>query len=233
LSNARSPLGRNNSLQGATEAVLQKDNSAAPGAATWTTREAYLLALVCLLVGILIGYLFHGSSAPAPGSAGPTTPAETAPAAMPPAGGPTHSAEALQPIAAPLLMAIKADPKNVQALVELGNLYYDNHVYPQAIEYYTRALELKPDDVGVRTDLGTAYWYSGFADKAVAEYAKSLKLQPTHAQTLFNLGIVRMDGLNDPAGAIAAWEKLLATNPTYPEKDRVLALIAQAKQQNR
>jgi len=206
--------------------VPQTENPApAGGAATWTSREAYLLALVCLMVGILIGYLFHGSSAPV-APVGQTLATPAAPAAQP--GAP---AESLQPLAAPLLMAIKADPKNVKALVDLGNLYYDHRIYPQAIEYYTKALELNPNDVNVRTDLGTSYWYSGFADKAVAEYEKSLKVDPTHAQTMFNLGIVRMDGLKDPAGAIAVWQKLLATNPGYPEKDRVLALIAQAKQQ--
>jgi len=211
--------------------VPENQNAAAPGTATWTSREAYLLALVCLMVGILIGYLFHGSSAPVAtvGQAGAMPPQ----AAAPSAGSPTHSAEALAPMAAPLLMAVKADPKNVEALVQLGNLYYDNHVYPQAIEYYARALEMKPDDANVRTDLGTAYWYSGFPDKAIVEYEKSLKVQPGHAHTLFNMGIVRMEGLKDPAGAIAAWEKLLAANPDYPEKDRVRALIAQAKQAKR
>jgi tetratricopeptide (TPR) repeat protein len=207
--------------------VPENQNSAA-APATWTSREAYLLALVCLMVGILIGYLFHGSSAPV-ATAGPAAATQTVPAA-PSAGSPTHSAEALEPMAAPLLMAVKADPKNVAALVQLGNLYYDNHVYPQAIEYYARALEMKPDDANVRTDLGTAYWYSGFPEKAIVEYEKSLKVQPGHAHTLFNMGIVRMEGLKDPAGAIAAWEKLLAANPGYPEKDRVRALMAQARQ---
>ena len=213
----------------------QKQNAnhapaAAPAPGTWTNREAYLLALTCLVVGILIGYLFHGSSAPVVTTAGQGTPAASAPGAPAPGGDPTHSAEALQPLAAPLLTALKAEPKNVKVLVQLGNLYYDNHVYPEAIQYYTKALELEPNDVNVRTDLGTSYWYSGFPDKAVAEYEQSLKVQPTHAQTMFNMGIVRMEGLKDAKGAIASWEKLLATNPGYPEKERVLALIAQAKQ---
>jgi cytochrome c-type biogenesis protein CcmH/NrfG len=215
--------------------VPQKQNShhapaASPG--TWTSREAYLLALTCLVVGILIGYLFHGSSTSVVTTAGQGTPAAGAPGAPATGGDPTHSAEALQPLAAPLLTALKAEPKNVKVLVQLGNLYYDNHVYPEAIQYYTKALELEPNDVNVRTDLGTSLWYAGFPDKAVAEYEKSLKVQPNHPQTMFNLGIVKMEGLKDAKGAIAAWEKLLVTNPGYPERERVTALIAQAKQKS-
>ena len=206
--------------------MTNQNNRAAP---TWTSREAYLLALVCLAAGLLVGSLFRGSSpslagpASASGSASlPAAPGTPGTSAMP-------TAESLRPVAAPLLAALKVDPKNVETLVQLGNLYYDHHTYPEAIEYYTRALELRPKDVNVRTDLGTAFWYAGFPEKAVAEYQKSLAVDPTHANTLFNLGVVRSEGLKDYAGAIAAWEKLLAAHPQHPEKQHVLDRIAQAK----
>ncbi len=172
-----------------------------------------------------MGVFFSRSSPPAVVGVGAATPPSGAPAA--PATLPT--AESLQVLAAPLLAAVKADARNVDALVQAGNLYYDHRVYPEAIGYYTRVLELRPNDVNVRTDLGTAYWYSGFPDKAVAEYEKSLNVDPTHANTLFNLGIVRSEGLKDYAGAVAAWEKLLKTNPQYPQRQRVLELIENAK----
>ena len=205
---------------------------------TWSSREAYLLGLVCLMAGLLIGYLFRGSSAPlATGGPSATAPAGQtgmpAPAGMPPAANAPATAESLQPLAAPMLAALRVDPKNADNLVQLGNLYYDHQVYPRAIEYYTRALELRPNDANVRTDLGTAYWYSNLPQQAVKEYEKSLAINPSHPNTLFNLGIVRSQGLNDPARAIDAWEKLLKTNPDYPEKQRVLNLIAQAKTQAR
>ncbi len=203
-----------------------------PSGSTWTSREAYLLALVCLTLGLVVGYMFRGSST-APGAVPVTTAGVTPSAGLPAAPSAPPPAESLQPLAAPLLAALKADPKNADTLAQLGNLYYDNRVYPQAIEYYTRALELRPNDPNVRTDLGTAFWYSGFPDKAVAEYQKSLSVNPTHANTLFNLGVVRSDGLKDYPGAIAAWEKLLSTNPSYPEKQRVLDLIEKAKNQKR
>jgi tetratricopeptide (TPR) repeat protein len=207
---------------------MKKNNAseAAPlNGNVWTSREAYLLAMVCLLCGLVMGYLVRGSSPAAPLAVGAATPAQN-PA---PGSAPLHSAEAVQPLAAPMLAALKADPKNLDALVGLGNLYYDHHVYDQAILFYTRALELKPGDVNVRTDLGTAYWYSGHADNAIAEYEKVLKAQPGFAPALLNRGIVLLEGLKDAGGAIASWEKLLATNPLYPDQARVRSLIAEAK----
>jgi cytochrome c-type biogenesis protein CcmH/NrfG len=191
----------------------------------WSAREAYLLATVCLLAGLLLGYLLRGSSglpATAPVAAVNAAPSNAS-------SSPTHSAADLQPLTAPLLAALSADPKNADLMIQLGNLYYDHHVFDEAIRYYLRALELRPDNVNVRTDMGTAYWYSGDARTALAEYDKSLKIDPNHAPTLMNIGIVRFNGLNDAAGAIASWEKLLRVAPQFPERQRVLDMIAQAK----
>ncbi len=209
-------------------------------ARVWSSREAYLLAAICLLCGLVAGYLFRGSASPVSALAGTATPAAPASeAASQPAsvvaakGASLDVVESLRPLAAPLLKALELDPKNWNTLVQLGNLYYDHQVYPEAIRYYQRALEIRPDDVNVRTDLGTALWYSGFPEKAVEEYQKALAIQDHHPQTLFNLGIVKLEGLNDPAGAIVAWQKLLEKNPQYQEKEKVLGLIEQAKQRKK
>ena len=212
--------------------IVMEEEPQAPASSGWTSREAYLLALVCLFAGFALGFLFRGSSSPLVTAAGPVT-GQTAsvPAGMPPAtgSGPLHDVQLVEPLAAPLKMAIQANPKNVEALVQLGNIYYDHHVYPEAIDAYRKALELRPNDPNVRTDLGTALWYSGFADQAITEYEKVLAAQPTFAPALMNMGIVKSEGLRDSRGAIAAWEKLLATNPNHPERQRILALMERAR----
>jgi cytochrome c-type biogenesis protein CcmH/NrfG len=118
------------------------------------------------------------------------------------------------------------DPKNLQAAIKAGNLLYDAQRYIEAIGYYQQAFALDPTDINVSTDLGTALWYTGRADEALAQYERSLALNKTHAQTLFNVGIVRADGKRDYAGAIAAWDTLLKTNPTYPDVIKVRSLMA-------
>lgn len=124
---------------------------------------------------------------------------------------------------------LTADPMNAKAAVELGNRLYDAGRFSEAIPYYRQALTMTPKDIDVSTDLGTALWNVGRADEALAQFQHSLTIDAKHPQTLFNIGIVRMNGKQDTAGAIASWERLLATNPTYSEQAKVRQLIADAR----
>ena len=194
----------------------------------WTSVQAYVLAVTCLLIGVLAGWLVRGSQSPVASS----EVASSQPAATSNPGA-TPSAEQLQRMAdsqaAPLLDRLKTDPNNVELLTSVGNIYYDTQQFPTAIQYYDRALKQKPADAGVRTDLATAYWYVGNPDTAIQEVNKALSYEPTKPNTLFNLGIVKWQGKMDVAGAVQAWQKLLDTNPNYDNKDKVVDLIAQAK----
>jgi len=191
----------------------------------WTSREAYLLAMVCLFVGLIAGYLLRGSSSPVAEAPAPAP----APSASP--GESMQSAASLNLEAQPLLDALKANPKDAPTLVKLGNVYYDHKSWPEAIRYYQQALDIQPDDRDVRTDMGTAYFYSGFPDQAIEQFNQVLKKSPNYPNTLFNLGIVRRDAYKDNAGALAAWEKILKNNPNLPpdQVQKVQSAIAEAK----
>jgi tetratricopeptide (TPR) repeat protein len=196
----------------------------------WTSREAYLLAIACFVIGLAIGYIFRGSSGGSPPQGG-------AGSASPPAQSTTPLGTALTPwpdvetAARPLKSFLQANPNDYDTLVKLGNLYFDYQHWGPAIEQYSRALAIRPNVVEVRTDRGTAYFYSQQFDQAKADYERSLKVNPTHAQTLFNYGLLQLNGLRDPAAAIELWQRLLRAHPNYPEAARVAAQIEQAKLQ--
>ena len=202
----------------------------------WTTVQAYTLAVVCLLLGSAVGYLLRGSepAAVVPAQAAAQMPGgNLGPAQIPgfgsvPGGG--SSPELVDKAAQPMLEALKRNPRDADTLTRLGNLYYDSQLYQKAIEYYAQALKITPANPDVRTDMGTAMFYLGDSDKALAEFQKALSYKPNHANTLFNTGIVKWQGKKDAAGAIAAWEQLLKTNPNYPERQKVEDLLARAKQ---
>ena len=198
----------------------------------WTSLQAYTLAVICMLAGIAVGWFFRGSQSPA------TVVSETASAPAPAAASANTVAQPPTPAqlqkmadteAAPLLEKLKTHPTNAGLLANIGNIYYDTHQFPTAIDYYQRALKVEPANTDVRTDMATAYWYTGNADAAIAEFEKSLSYEPNKTNTLFNLGFVEWQGKMDVDKAVAAWQKLLDTNPNYEGKNKVLEMIAQAK----
>src|SRR5215813_1169639 len=207
----------------------------------FTSLQAYMLAVITLVIGIAVGYFARGS-APSASTEVAQVPG-AAPAGM--GGGSGMGAgqlpgigtqqqegaspEMLAQAAAHYLTKVQANPKDVEALKQLGNIYYDGQAYPQAIEYYSKVLEITPNNPDVITDLGTAYWYTGNPDKAIEEYKKSLAIRPNYPNTLLNLGVVTWQGKKDPKGAVVVWEQLLKTNPNFEQKEQVQMLIERAK----
>jgi cytochrome c-type biogenesis protein CcmH/NrfG len=208
--------------------MKDEKNPLSPSTTNWTSTQAYVLAAFCLLLGVALGYLFRGSASPATAQASaPAAEQAPAPAQQPSAA---DMQAAVAQTAAPLLAAVNQNPNDFDSLVKLANVYYDGQQFQNAIQYYARAVAIHPENVDVRTDMGTAYWYIGNADKAIQAMETSLKYRPEHPQTLFNLGWVRWQGKNDPKGAVEAWEKLLKTNPDYPQRQQVEQYIAKAKE---
>jgi len=214
---------------------LQSQAELGSSPTSWTSLQAYLLAAFCLLLGVALGYLFHGSASQAAASTAQqqemSAPNEQNTPSQNVSTQQNAQAEAaLSQAVAPFEDAVKKNPNDYDALVQLGNLYYDARQYPRAIQDYERALKIHPENADVRTDMGTAYWYAGNVDKALTEMQTSLKYRPGHPQTLFNLGWIRWQGKADPKGAVQAWEELLKDNPGYPQREQVEQNIAKAKE---
>ena len=195
--------------------------------ANWTSTQAYTLMVICLLAGIVAGWLLRGSQPPAALAADQNGVQAAAPAGEQPT--PQQLKKMADTQAAPLLAQLPSDSRNAELLAKIANIYYDTQQYPEAIGYYQRALQVQPANSSVRTDLATAIWYTGDADGAISEFDKALAYEPNKANTLFNLGVVKWQGKMDINGAVAAWQKLLATNPNYENKQKVEELITQAK----
>ena len=203
------------------EAPHSSDHSA-----MWRPWQAYVMAVICLLVGVLFGYLVRGST--------PVTTVAAPPQAPPAADSqPMPSLDDMKRMAdkqaEPILAKLKTDPNNADLLNEAGNIYRMTHQFQLAASYYEKSLAANPKNVGPRTDLASCLYYEGDVEGAIAQLEKSLTYDPKHAGTLLNLGLIRWKGKGDAAGAIDAWSRLLKTNPEFKERDMVQKLIAQAK----
>ncbi|NOY52204.1 MAG: tetratricopeptide repeat protein [Deltaproteobacteria bacterium] len=116
----------------------------------------------------------------------------------------------------PTVGDLEQGTKDVQSLIRQGNSDMDAHRYLDAVNAYTRTLEIIPEDVDVRIDMGTCYRKMGKPEKAVQAYRKALSYQPDHPNGLANLGVVLAYDLKDPAGAVKVWEKFLSLYPNHP-----------------
>ena len=199
----------------------------------WQTKQVYVMAAVCLVVGLTVGYFFRGSQPPAP-STGSARPAEAAGAPSSMASGmPTldqmkHMADKK---AEPLLAKLQTNPNDASLLIQIGDTYKQTHQFKDAADFYGRSLKINPKNAGVRSDLASVLYYSGDVDGALAQLQEALKSDAKNGAALFNLGMIRWQGKKDGKGAVAAWEELLKTNPQLApdRKAAVEKLIAEVK----
>lgn len=120
---------------------------------------------------------------------------------------------------------IESNPRDFDALRELGNLQYDQLNYSKAAEWYAKALEVRPNDVDVRNDRGGALFSAGRTDEAFVEFEKCLSLNPNHPQSLMNYGLALLKVKDDRAGALKLWKRLVEANPDFPRVDLVKEMI--------
>ncbi|GAB4228987.1 MAG: hypothetical protein OHK0028_02910 [Deltaproteobacteria bacterium] len=124
---------------------------------------------------------------------------------------------------------LRKDPNNLQALIGIGNLYFDTKQDLLAIEHYRKALSLDPANPNVRTDMAVCYRRSGNPDQAIEELKKAISTNPRHAQSRYNLGVILIHDKNDVEGGIKAWEALLENVPDYPYRENLKAEVAKMR----
>jgi cytochrome c-type biogenesis protein CcmH/NrfG len=179
------------------------------------------------LGGFLVGYFLGARPANEPVPAALTAPpAQTSPAQPPP----VNPLEIQSRISA-AEAAVAKDPKDLQAWINLGNDYFDIHQAQKSVDAYARALALKPDNPDVLTDQGVMYRELKAYDKALACFERANRVNPRHLQSLFNIGVVYAHDLKNPDKAIAAWNKLIAADPTSAQADQARQGIESLKAQ--
>jgi cytochrome c-type biogenesis protein CcmH/NrfG len=124
---------------------------------------------------------------------------------------------------------LERDPKNLQALIALGNACFDMQQHKKAIDAYERALAIDPKNSDVRTDLGIMYRGIGDYDKALSNFREVTRQDPFHKNSRYNIGVVLQNDKKDIPGAIAAWEDFLKLEPTGERADAVRAELQKLK----
>jgi len=105
------------------------------------------------------------------------------------------------------------NPRNTNAWVQLGNVYFDTDQNQKAADAYTKALALNPQNTDVLTALGILYQRMGQAHQALQSFEKAVAVDPKNERARFNKGFVLLNDLKDRDGAIRTWKELLEINP--------------------
>jgi cytochrome c-type biogenesis protein CcmH/NrfG len=175
--------------------------------------DSIAFALAGMVFGLLAGWVI-GAQYATTRTVAPV--AAAAPQTAPPPQAPAAAALDESKVAA-LREQADASPSSAAPRVALGNLYFDDERYDDAVKWYEEAIKLDARNPDVSTDLGVSYYYTNQPDRALAQFERSLEIDPKHTKTMLNMGIVRAFGKQDLDGATKAWEQVVALSPASPE----------------
>ena len=196
----------------------------------WTAIQAYTMATVCLILGIMVGYLLNSPKPTASNAQAAAVAPQPAPSGM--AGG-MPTAGDMKRMAdkqvAPLLAELQKNPNDPALLEKIGHSYLAAQQYLDARQYLEKSAAVKTN-VDTLNELAFVDYSMGDTDKAIETLNRALKIDPKNPQVLFNLGMFEWHGKSDPKAAIAAWEQFVKANPNSPKRAQAEHMIAQAKQ---
>jgi len=90
-------------------------------------------------------------------------------------------------------LALKVKPNYLEAINNLGTIYYAKKSYRRAISYYNRALRIAPEEVrsaSIYMNLGTALFARKRYDDATAAFQHAMRLDPEVAERHGNFGVM-------------------------------------------
>ncbi len=196
------------------------------------TRDNLLFAIIGVLFGFIVGFIFastmnqrYGPGAPAAVSSG-QLPADH-PVVGPNVGSQTSGG--MQAEITAQLEKARNDPKNFEAQIKAAELYYQIQRYDPAIEFLLKANQLKPDDYQTLVALGLVNLDAGHYDLAEKWYRAALLKKSDDVVTLSGLAAATL-GKGDAKAAeqaIANLEKVDPSSQDLPQfKDKLASLKA-------
>jgi cytochrome c-type biogenesis protein CcmH/NrfG len=196
----------------------------APAPRSWTRSPAAMVAgaLAVLALGIALGsgvsrYAKPDDTMVPPGSRIPV-PTLPDPGPLLP-GAPGTGAASMKSI----------PPEILARMLEAARQSLSEGRYQEAIAAYQAVLKREPKNVDAMTHLGLIVAIGGHADAALETFDKALTFDPKYGPALLYKGQVLYEVKQDYPGAVKAWERYLALGPTGEDRQRVVALIQEAK----
>ena len=107
----------------------------------------------------------------------------------------------------------EAEPGNIEIYGYLGQLYYSQKKYKNAIEQFEKILQLEPDNPDVLYLLGSLYLEIDDQRKAIEMLKESIKIKPNHDGSLNTLGYIYAESNQNLAEAESLVLQALEESP--------------------
>jgi tetratricopeptide (TPR) repeat protein len=189
-------------------------------------RENLLFAIIGLLLGFIVGFMFASSMSQRATQTQTASAAQNLPADHPPIGAQNapDPAAMREQVTAQIAKA-RNEPQNFDAQVQAANLFYQIQRYDQAIEFLLKANSLKPADYETVANLGLVNLDAGHYDQAEKWYRAALKMKSDDERVVAGLAAASL-GKGDAKAAeqaIAQLEKLNPSSEDLPQFKEKLA----------
>ena len=110
--------------------------------------------------------------------------------------------------------AVQDDPANTDVYMYLGQLYYAQSKYPQAIEQFSKIVRLDPANTSALYLLGSVYADINESSQAIEVFRKVLQMDPENSEALNSLGYMYADEGVHLDEAVRMIRKAIETDPT-------------------
>jgi len=193
------------------------------------TRDNLLFAIIGVLFGFIVGFLFASTMNQryGPGAMPTALSSGQMPADHPPLTGGAPASGNMQPEVSTQIAEARKQPQNFDAQLKAAELYYKIGRYDPAIEFLLKANQLKPDDYSTLVALGLVNLDAGHYDVAEKWYKAALMKKSDDVQTLAGLAAATL-GKGDAKAAeqaIANLEKADPGSEDLPQfKEKLTAL---------
>lgn len=168
-----------------------------------------ILAIVAIAVLIVVGYggYYMGTSGTR------TTVDERSGSGTANAQAYSHQGGAGSGLIADLEAKLAESPEDPALLVRVGDAYFQQKRFTEAIDYYKKTLEIVGDDADIYNDIGLSLHYLGNSAEGLDYVEKGIEKNPYHQRIWLTKGFLLAYGLGDIKGAEEAWNKARAIDP--------------------
>ena len=199
------------------------------------SRENILFAIIGILLGFIVGFMFASSMSQKMPSPQGTAASQGMPADHPPVAGGAgggqsgQDPQAVREQVTASLEKARSEPNNFEAQVKAAELYYQIQRYDQAIEFLLKANQLKPTDYRTVVILGMVNLDAGHYDTAEKWYRAAMKMKSDDVMVLAGLAAATLEKGDATAAedAIAKLEKVDPSSVDLPQfRDKLASLKA-------